>query len=197
MIDYKIILGIVATIVGFIGYVPYFRDIFKGKTKPHVFSWLVWAILTGVAFVAQLVDNAGPGAWVTGTTAIICLIVAILALTKGEKQITRLDWFCFTASLTGIVLWIATDNPLLAVIVVTITDAIAFIPTFRKTYHKPYEETVVEYALGSLKFLLGIFALESLSITTWLYPASLVFMNGLFVVMAMVRRKQINESKIN
>lgn len=41
MTDYKIVLGVVATILGFVGYVPYFRDIFRVKTRPHVFSWFV------------------------------------------------------------------------------------------------------------------------------------------------------------
>lgn len=43
MADYKIILGLVAVVVGFVGYIPYLRDLFKGTTKPHVFSWGVWA----------------------------------------------------------------------------------------------------------------------------------------------------------
>jgi hypothetical protein len=184
----------VATIIGFIGYVPYFRNIFKGKTKPHVFSWLVWGILTGIAFVAQVVEKAGPGSWVTGFTAIICLIIAGLAYSRGERDITRIDWACFIAAIFGIVLWVLTDNALLAVIIVTITDALAYIPTFRKTYYKPYEETLIEYALGSLKFVIGFAALESFALTAWLYPASLVVMNAAFVVMALIRRIQLGRT---
>jgi hypothetical protein len=189
--DLKILLGIIATVVGLIGYVPYFRDVFRGRTKPHVFSWFVWGVLTTIAFIAQLVEDAGPGSWVTGSTAVICLVIAWLALSKGEREITRFDWFCFIAALFGVVLWILTSNPLLAVVIVTITDALAYIPTFRKTYFKPHEETLIEYALGSLKFLIGLFALQSFEIVNWLYPASLVLMNGLFVIMALIRRKQL------
>lgn len=191
MLNLKIILGILATIVGLVGYVPYFQDIFKGKTKPHVFSWFIWALLTGIAFFAQVVSDAGPGAWVTGVTAFICLIISILALKNGEKEITKTDWFCFIGALVGIVVWIKTSNPLFAVILVTLVDAIAYIPTFRKSYYKPFEETLIEYELASLKFVIALFALQSFTLITTLYPLSLVITNGLFSIMTIVRRKQL------
>lgn len=99
--EYKTLLGLIATIIGLIGYVPYFRDIFKNKTKPHLFSWLILGLLTVIAFVAQVVEGGGAGAWVTGFTAAICFIVAALALFKGEKNITKSDWFCFVGALLG------------------------------------------------------------------------------------------------
>jgi len=39
--DIKVTLSIIGIALTFAGYVPYIRDIFKGKTKPHVFSWFV------------------------------------------------------------------------------------------------------------------------------------------------------------
>src|SRR5580698_5703228 len=62
----KEILGASAILIGCISYVPYFRTIFSGKTKPHAFSWLVWGILTAIAFGGQIVGKGGAGAWVTG-----------------------------------------------------------------------------------------------------------------------------------
>src|SRR3989344_7062194 len=144
MPDSKTLLGILATVIGIIGYIPYFVDIFRGKTKPHVFSWFVWTLLTSIAFFAQVAGDAGPGAWVTGLTAMVCLVITLLAFTRGEKEITRLDWMSFVGALLGIILWIKNQDPLPSVILVTLVDAIAFIPTFRKSYHKPNEETAIE-----------------------------------------------------
>ena len=44
MLEYKIILGVAAVLIGIAAYIAYFRNIFAGKTKPHAFSWLVWGI---------------------------------------------------------------------------------------------------------------------------------------------------------
>jgi len=74
-----------------VGYSFYFRDIFAGKTKPHAYSWLVWATLTGVAFAGQITNGGGAGAWVTFVTAFISGIIFILALQRGEKNITHSD----------------------------------------------------------------------------------------------------------
>ena len=91
--DYKIVFGYIATILAFIGYVPYFRDIIRNQTKPHAFSWLVWGILTGIAFTAQVTENAGAGAWVTGFSSLVCLIIFLLALFKGNRTFILSDFF--------------------------------------------------------------------------------------------------------
>jgi hypothetical protein len=38
----KELIGIVSASLAFVAYVPYFRDIFKVKTKPHPYSWFIW-----------------------------------------------------------------------------------------------------------------------------------------------------------
>ena len=190
MFEYKAILGTIAVIIAFVGYVPYFRDIFLGKTKPHAFSWLVWSSLTGIAFFGQIFDQGGAGAWVTGFTAVVSLIIFFLALKKGEKKITVSDkWSLLGASL-ALVLWFVTQNPLASIILIIIIDALGFYPTFRKSYHKPQEETMITYFIGGLKFLIAIFALQNYSLVTWLYPAALVLMNFVFVGLLIIRRKQ-------
>lgn len=92
-------------------------------------------------------------------------------------------------------LWAITDSPLTAVILITIIDALGFAPTFRKAYHKPQEETMITFVLSAVKFVIAIAALSNYSTVTVLYPASLVLMNGLFVAMLIVRRKQLGITK--
>lgn len=191
MDDYKTILGIAAVVVGLIGYVPYYRDVLRGVTKPHPFSWIGFALLLGITFVAQVVTGAGPGAWVNGISALGVLGIAILALAKGEKDITAFDWFCFGGALLGIVLWRVTSNPLAAVVIVTVTDMVAFAPTYRKAYAKPHEETASLFVLASLKYLISLFALTSLSLTTALFPVSLIVSNSALVWMLWYRRRQL------
>ena len=190
MLEYKTILGIIAVIIALAGYVPYFRDIFRGKTKPHAFSWLVWASLTGIAFFGQIFDKGGAGAWVTGFTAVVSFAIFFLALKKGEKNITSSDkWSLFGAGV-ALVLWYLTSSPMGSVILITLIDALGFYPTFRKSYHKPHEETMLTFFLSGLKFVIAIIALQNYSVVTYLYPASLVLMNFIFVGLLIVRRRQ-------
>ena len=187
----KTALGILATLMAFFSYIPYIRNMLSGKTKPHAFSWLLWGALTAIAFVGQVSDNAGPGAWVTGFTAMVSFFIFITALRTGEKDISKSDWFSLAGAGLAMLLWWATSNPLTAVILITLIDALGFYPTFRKSYHKPHQETAITFAISGLKFIVAIIALENLTLVTWLYPASLVLMNGIFVIMLLIRRKQV------
>lgn len=193
--DYKIVLGIAAVIISFVGYIPYFRDIINKKTKPHVFSWFIWSLSGGIGFFAQIISGAGSGAWIMGLGFAISAIIAILAFRQGEKTITLSDWLAFIGALLGLVLWRLTDNPLLAIIFITLTDILAFAPTFRKAYHKPYEETFISWFFSSFKFLLALAATQSYSLTTVLYPIYLFLSNGTFALMLLVRRKVLDNIK--
>ena len=192
--DYQTILGVMAVVVGIIGYVPYYRDVLRGATKPHPFSWIGFALLLGITFFAQVATGAGPGAWVNGISALGVLGIAILALAKGERDITAFDWICFGGALLGIVLWRVTDSPLAAVVIVTVTDMIAFAPTYRKAYAKPNEETASLFVLASVKYLISLFALTSLSLTTLLFPVSLIISNSALVWMLWFRRRQLTHT---
>lgn len=189
--DFKLAVALVSIVITLIGYFYYFRDIFAGKTKPHAFSWLVWASLTAIAFAGQLSDGGGAGAWVTGVTAAISFVIFALAITKGEKNVTKSDRFNLLGALFALVLWFVTSDPLLSIILITVVDFLGFMPTIRKSYHKPREETLIHYVLAGLKFALAIVALEHYSVVTWLYPASLVAANLFFVLLLVTRRRKI------
>ena len=81
--DPKTILGLVAALVGFIGYVPYYRDVLRGLTKPHPFSWIGFSLMLGITFFAQEATGAGPGSWVTAISALGVLGTCKSAQRKG------------------------------------------------------------------------------------------------------------------
>jgi hypothetical protein len=189
--DFKMILGLAAVAVGLIGYWLYLRDIFRSKTRPHVFTWFVWSLMVGTAFFAQLARGGGAGAWVSGVAAVVCLFIAACAFWRGEKHITRLDWVCFIGALAGLALWKITADPLAAILVIIVVDALAFVPTIRKAFFKPEEETAGVYMASAIKYVFALAAIDSYNLTTWLYPAYLVMSNGGFVIMLCFRRRHL------
>ena len=190
MLYFKLLLGIIGTILGFVGLVRYIRDVFSGKTKPHAFSWFVWGIIESIVFIAQVMNHGGIGSMIAGISAATSLFIAIVAFSKREVLITAADWAALILALVGVILWQVTSNPLLAVIAVTAADLFGFVPTFRKAFQKPFEETIVEYEMSAFKWFVSIFALGAISLTTVLYPVSLIITNGLFVTMVLIRRNR-------
>ena len=102
---------------------------------------------------------------------------------SSRVHIKQSDWFFFIGALVAIPVWYFTNDPLSAVIIITVIDAVAFIPTIRKAYAHPETENGWSYALSSIKFTIAICALSTFSWTTVLYPVSLVVANSIFVLM--------------
>lgn len=180
-LDTKSILGLIASVLTVLSFLPYIRNTLRGATKPHAFSWLIWSILTAVAFAGQISAQAGPGAWVMGLTCFFFATVAFLALHFGEREITKLDWLCLIAAVLAIAAWIATDGPLLSVILISLIDAVGFVPTIRKSRIKPQQETLSLYSLNAVALVLSLFALEHHNLVTMLYPCTMITLNTFFV----------------
>ena len=181
-------LGLASLLLAVASYVPYVRSIFVANTKPHAFTWLVWGTVMAIAFVAQLSDEAGAGSWATGLSAAFCLGIGVLALFRGEKHITRGDWIAFLATFLAIPLWVVTSDPLWSVLLVTGIDAVAYYPTFRKSYAKPDEELVSKYVLTVVRYLLSLLALEHFTVVTSVYQLVSIFMEASIVIMLLWRR---------
>jgi hypothetical protein len=190
-LDHKFFFGLLASAIGLASAYPYLADVIRRQTKPHLFTWFVWGILTGIAFFAQVTRHAGAGSWITGITAVYCFVVVGFAIPYGEKDIRPMDWLCLGGAAAGLLLWAFTSDPLLAVVLVTIIDLVAFLPTLRKAYYKPQEETALFFFLSIWKFALGLVAVRSYSLTTCLFPAAVTVFNALFVTTLLVRRRTL------
>lgn len=188
--EYSLVIGSIAAVIGIIGYIPYYINIFKNKTKPHAFTWFVWGLMTGIIFIIQVLKGAGPGSYVTGTATLLSFIIAIIAFIKNEIIYDKYDWLSLTGAILGIMLWWLTKNPFFAVLLIIISDALGFYPTLRKGLKKPFEETASTFIINSLKYVVAMFAMKDYSLTTILYPIYLIIMNGSFSLILFFKRKK-------
>ncbi len=187
---YKELLSAVAIALTFIAFVPYIRSIRQGRTKPHVFSWVIWGTTTFVVFLAQLADGGGAGAWPIGVSGIITLYVAGLAYArKSDSTITRMDWLFFTLAMTALPFWYVTDDPLWAVVILTAVDVMGFGPTFRKAHSHPFEENLTFFALFVARNVIAIFALAHYSVTTVLFPAAIAVVSLMLILTVLYWRR--------
>ena len=186
----KELLSAVAIALTLVAFLPYIRSILQGKTRPHVFSWVIWGSTTFVVFLAQLADRGGAGAWPIGVSGVITLCVAVLAyLKKSDTTITRVDWLFFVVAMTALPFWYVTADPLWAVVILTTVDVIGFGPTIRKAYVRPHEEQLLFYLIFVVRNVIAIAALEHYSLTTVLFPMVTAIACFAFVLMVALRRR--------
>lgn len=186
----KEVLAASAVVLTFAAYIPYFRDILRRKTHPHIYSWGLWGLLTLIIFALQASDNAGPGALVTLAAGLMCLGVIVLSLKFGIRDITNSDTVVLILTLVAIGLWLIADRPILSMLLVIVADLLAFIPTVRKSWNKPHTETLSLYATNTFRFTLALLALETYTILTSLWIIVWIIANSLFSLMIIVRRRQ-------
>ena len=141
--EIKNVLGIIATFLVFIGYIPYIRDIVRGKTKPHIYSWFLWCFVTSIAFALQISDGAGTGAFVTLAAALMCLVVIILGFVyKAKVEIKKIDTVFFLFAFVALGVWVLAKQPILSAILTVLIDLLGFAPTVRKSWNQPFTETL-------------------------------------------------------
>ncbi|MFW5431721.1 MAG: hypothetical protein ACKE5M_00565 [Methylophilaceae bacterium] len=186
---YQQFLSVLAITLTLLAFVPYIISINKGKTKPHVFSWIIWGSTTFIAFLAQVEGGGGIGVLAIGLSGIISIYIAFVAwVKKSEIIISRWDWLFFLSGMLSLPLWYLTNNPLWAIVILTAVDAIGFMPTIRKVYSHPFDEDLTFFGIFMVRNFVVVSALSVCSLTTILFPAVMGFACLVLILVALYRR---------
>jgi hypothetical protein len=183
-----------AIILMVVRYGFYFSSIYKKETRPHMFSWFNWGVLTMIGGVAQLkVDINGLSGWILIVVASSCFLISFLALFVGEKNITRGDWITFLVALGTIPVWMYTGNPVTALIILIAIDALSYYPTFRKTWADPTSEPAYSTFLAGARYFCLLFTIQNPDWQNLIYPVFLMSADWLFALMIVTRRAMIKK----
>ena len=188
--ELKPIIGILPVIIAAPSYWLYVRSIYKGSTVPHMYSWLIWSILAGIGFAGQVSGHAGPGSWNTGITAIVCFIIFLISIKKGERRLNKIDKILLAVAFCAIILRIITKNAETATLLATLAALVGFTLTFEKAYHRPNQENPTTFFMNSIRNFISLFALNSITFLTFFYPFCMMLANASILAVLIVRRQK-------
>lgn len=189
----KEIIGGIAVVLTFVAYIPYYRDILKGKTRPHIYSWSLWGLLTILIVALQFKGGAGPATWITAAAGLLCVGVVFLSIKNGKRDITTSDTVVAVLSLMAIGFWLIADQPEVAITLAIVADLLAFIPTVRKSYYDPYSETLSLYITNALRFCLALLAVAELTYLSSAWIIAWAVGNALLSILIVVRRTYVQK----
>ncbi len=170
LLTIKVIASAAATGIALIAYIPYLIDMFKGRNKPHLYTWISIFLVTAVVSYLQLIGGAGVGAIPTIIGVIVDGIILFYCFKYGTKDIVFMDKICLFISVVGVMAYAALHTmPIVSLAIVTAAEIISFIPTFRKTRNDPYSESLTSYYLILLKLTLILIALQTYNLLTASY----------------------------
>ena len=172
---YKAVFGIVSSIAVIVGFVPYFIEIKRNKTQPHMLSWTGWGFVTALAATAMILDGFTWGALIVAANSVQCFAVAIYSLIKrsGVWSTGWHDYLFFILGITGLVLWQIFNNPDIAIGFAIAADLSFGLPTLIKIYKYPKSETAFSWSIFALAGVTGLVAVSYISFTEIAYPAYL------------------------
>jgi len=143
--DYKTIFSVIGVVIGLLVSYPYIRDIFLLKTKPHIYTWLIWTITTATATFAAYHGNGGWALLNLVAMTSITSFIFLLSIKYGTKNITLWDTVILIATLFAIFIWWQLKQPLISVLMVTAIDVLGYVPSFRKSWQEPWSETLISW----------------------------------------------------
>ncbi|MDB5163749.1 MAG: hypothetical protein JWS12_367 [Candidatus Saccharibacteria bacterium] len=191
----KIVASAAATVIALVAYIPYLIDMFRGKNKPHLYTWISIFLITAIVAYIQLIGGAGVGAIPTILGVGVDAVILFYCFKFGTKDVIFMDKVCLAITIVGIIFYIALNSkPVVSLSIVTAAEIISFIPTFRKTRNDPYSESLPSYYLLMLKLVLILIALQKYNLLTVSYSVLwlsvfVVFLSSTYRWRASVQKK--------
>ncbi len=190
------LLGVLSGIVTLIGYLTYFRDIFRGCTKPERASWFIWSILGIIAFSSQYAEGARASLWATAVQTLGIIVTFLLSFKYGTGGLARRDIVAVIVATIGLLAWYGTKQPVYALMLVILVDGAGMLPTLIKTYEEPRSETLFTWGCDCLAGLLAMIAVGSLNIILLAYPLYLFIANGAEIMVIILGSRRLARLKV-
>jgi len=182
------ILLYLGAISALVAYVIYIALIVKNKIKPHGITYLVWAIILGLNFVIQLTSGVGLGSILLGCNFFGCFLIFLLCYKKGYINYDKLDWLCFGLAILAVILWLISKTPIYSVILSCVIDFLALLPSFRKSFSKPWDDSPIAYWTSALEYLASLPSYNVFSVITLLYPVCIITLDFSYSILIAIRR---------
>lgn len=183
---YAIIGAIIASLGGFY----YLYETLTGKSQPNRVTWLLWGVFPMITFVAQRVQEVESVSWVTFVSGFTPILVVIASFVnkKAYWKSRALDYYLMLAALIGIMFWVITDNPNIAISLALMADLCAAIPTVIKCYKYPNSESWIAYSISTLGFGLAVFTIRSWTYENYAFVIYLTLINMIMAVFSARKR---------
>jgi hypothetical protein len=178
MIGYKETFAIIAAGLAIYANWGYLRDVLKGKIKPHPYTWAIWSIVSAAVFFGQLQKGAGIGVVPTFFAEIFTVLIFLSSFKHGFKNIRKVDHFFLVLAVIGLLPWYFTKDPTISIVIVTIIDLVAFLPTIAKSWTKPQTENHNFFEVNIIRHILSLASLQSYNLATVFHSSVMIFANA-------------------
>jgi len=190
-----IALGLASGILNLAGSALYAYEVVKKRSVPERATWFILTVLGLVAFFSQKGMGAQASLWFVGLQTVGVCVIFCLSIKYGVGGLVKRDALILLAAAFGIILWILTDEPLLALVVVILVRSIALGVTVYKTYKNPSSEATLPWLIYALSAVLAIASVGTMQFNLLLYPMYVILADS--AVMIAKYHKHLQVSRVS
>jgi len=188
-------LVLLSATISLTGAFAYIRDMLRGKSKPNLVTWGLWAFAPLIATGAAL--SANSDVWATVRIFMsgfgpLLVFVAALFISQAYWKLSKFDYLCGLMSIIALGAWLIADEPILAILFAAVADLFATIPTVFKAWKHPETETLYTYFVGLFTASIVIPAIPVWNIENSAFQVYLLIAN--FVLFFVVLRGKFRKS---
>jgi hypothetical protein len=180
---------ILGAVIGSAGMLAYLRDTLKGVTQPNRVSWLLWAVAPLIAFAVEVHEGVGLRSLMTFTVGFGPLLIFIASFRSPGAgwRIGTLDYVCGMLSVAGLTVWLLTRHGTVALVASILADALAALPTLRKSLWHPETETAVAYVAAVINAALTLLTVKKATTAVIAFPLYIVVIASVESIMITCR----------
>ncbi|WP_436533680.1 hypothetical protein [Actinoplanes sp. HUAS TT8] len=170
----------------------YLYRLVRREIQPHIVTWALWALAPGLAFSAQVSDGLGLAALVTLFTGVSPLVVVVVLILRGQAAwgVTGFDVFCGALSVLGIAAWLLTRHAAYAVVLAIAADALASVPTYRKSWRDPESESWFNYGCLTVSALITLATISGRTLSHYAFAGYLAVLGAGLTAIILLRGRR-------
>jgi hypothetical protein len=177
----------------------YVRDTWRGETAPNRVTWSLWALEPILAYVLERQANVGLAAvW---TLVLGCVPLVVLAASfhdpKSVWKVGRFDLVCGALSIVGMMVWALSGEQTIALVSFVTADAIAALPTLRKSFREPHTETAWNFIASAVAAVITLLTLSRFTTAGALFPMSVLVMNTTISTLVLTKVGVVSSPQAN
>ena len=176
---------ILGAAVGSVGAALYLRDTLRGDTQPNRVTWLLWSAAPLLAFAVEVRTGVGLRSLMTFVVGFFPLLIFLASFRNPASvwHIGRLDYVCGALSVAGLTAWLVTRHGTVALVASIAADALAAVPTLRKSFRWPETETAAAYAAAAANAAITLLTVKRVTTAVVAFPAYILIVASLETVL--------------
>lgn len=151
------IVAFVATLTHIIAFLLYNKSTFQGKAHPNIATWSIWGVVSLLNFCSYLSMS---GDWIKSlmpaASSLLCIATFIIAVVVGRHdRAGRYDVAALIIGLTAVFVWWWLNSATHANLLLQVSIAIGFVPTYNSVWREPKNEAPLPWFLWGSAYVIG------------------------------------------